>query len=117
MFLAPMAMTGVSPAALAHSRAAVAQPVDEASIPVIAVSYSPMEPYGALTRRTHLPGFYRRALGQRPDFGAYLRQNPRQELPRLVDAAQDTGPVSGANSMVTTGLMFSLRRIVIVRCR
>ena len=38
---APNVMTGSGAAASTHSRAAVAQPVDWASMPRIAVSYSP----------------------------------------------------------------------------
>ncbi len=41
MWRAPKLMTGSGAAASTHSRAAVAQPVDWASIPRNAVSYSP----------------------------------------------------------------------------
>ena len=89
---APKLMTGSGAAASTHSRAAVAQPVDWASIPSIAVSYRPNWRYRARMRRTTSLGAMRSPSASASRRGLAVGR-PGQHVGEqdlgLVDAAQD----------------------------
>ena len=89
---APNEMTGSGAATSTHSRAAVAQPVDWASIPRIAVSYRPNRAVAGADPEDDLLGRDPVAVVERLDLRlgrvASARTWPMQVL-RLVDPAQD----------------------------
>ena len=92
MCRAPNEMTGSGAAASTHSRAAVAQPVDWASIPRIAVSYSPNCAIARADPQHDLLGRDPVAVGERLELRlARVRRGEHvaEQVLRLVDPAQD----------------------------
>ena len=103
-------------AASTHSCAAVAQAVPEDSAPVIAVSYRPIELYGAFTRSATSPASTgspspRVQTSLSVSGRTLVRSVLTSEMPQSIPARR------GANSIATSGLMLSFRRMVSVRCR
>ena len=92
MCRAPKLMTGSGAAVSTHSRAAVAQPVDWASIPRNAVSYRPNWRYRARIRSTISLGATRSpslSASSCVSAGSARGEDVAKQVLRLIDAAQD----------------------------